>query len=119
MRSKSRRFRKARLCDDLQPSSCNDTPCEIVERLAERGMHGGRLFRGQYLLSPGLELFGRHAAASSGNIERPAEMLARVAQPDTHAVMRAYLVIERADVGQLLRQRRLGFDGAAIETPPD
>ena len=64
----------------------------------KRSMHAGRIVRGQDLLPPGLERRSRRAAALGRDVERPAEMLARMAKPDAQAVMAADLIIERADM---------------------
>ena len=58
----------------------------------------------------------RRARTRGGGIERPAEMLARVAQPDVEAVMREHFTVERADQRQLFaeRRRRLAAAGSQI-----
>src|SRR6202000_733927 len=60
-----------------------------------------------------------HAAEGCRDIQRPAEMFARMAKADAQAVMRADLVVETADEGELLRQRRRGFGGPALQLPAD
>ena len=42
-------------------------------------------------------------------------MFARVAQTDTQTVVTTDFIIERADVAELLRQRRRGFGGSALK----
>ncbi len=55
-------------------------------------------------------------AACGGGVQRPAEMLARVAQPDFEAVKAEHFAVERADERQLFseRRRRLAFAGRKI-----
>ena len=67
-------------------------------------MHAGGILGGENLLPPGFQRQRRRAAALRGNFQRPAEVLARMAKTDTQPVMAANLVIERADIVELLRQ---------------
>ena len=67
-------------------------------------------------MPPALERQHRRATVCCRDVERPAEMLARMAKPDTQAVMTADFVIERADIAELLGQRRRGFGNAGFET---
>src|SRR6478735_11051429 len=82
-------------------------------------MHVDRIFRGQNFLSPGFDRGGRRSAALRRDVERPAEMLAGMTKPDAQTVMAADLIIERADIADLLRQRRHGFSSAGIQPAPD
>src|ERR1700759_5670115 len=82
-------------------------------------MHASGIFRGENACTPRLQLFGRHATEVSGDIQRPTEMLSRMTQTDTHAVVRADLVIEAADEGKLLRQRGRLLGDAALQLPAD
>ena len=70
----------------------------------KRAMHAVRIVRCQNLLPPGLQRRGRRAAASRRDLERPAEMFARMAQADAQAVVAADLVIERADIARAARR---------------
>src|SRR2546423_9144729 len=97
-RSGSPRRRRAWACAVLRLNSCSGTPCKVVIRLAKRSVHARRLVRGQNLLPPVLQRRRRRTAAEGGNVERPAEMLARMAQADAQAVEPADFVIERADM---------------------
>jgi hypothetical protein len=77
------------------------------------------IVRCQNALAPGLEPHGRRAAASGCNLERPAEMLARMAKADAQAIVTANFIIERADIFELLRQRRRGFGYSGFEAAAD
>src|SRR5579859_7321726 len=96
----------AGVCGVRRPMSCSSTPSKIVERVREPLTNPRRILGSQDFLPPGFQLLGRRPADAGGGIERPAEMLARMAQPNAHPIMRANLVIERADIAELLRQRR-------------
>ena len=61
----------------------------------------------------------RRARCQLARIKRPAKMFARMTKSHAHAVMRADLVIEAADKGELLRQRRRLLRAAALELPTD
>src|SRR5258707_15331139 len=76
-------------------------------------MYAGRLFRCQDLLSPIPELRCRRAAALGRDFQRPTEMLARMLEPDAQPVKAADFIIERADMFELLGERRrlLGCPG--------
>src|ERR1700736_4679553 len=91
--------------DVLRRRSCSSTPCKVVECIFKRAMHAGRLVRCQNLLSPVLQRRRRRAAAQGCDFQRPAEMLARMAKADPQSIMAADLIIERADVFELLGQR--------------
>jgi len=67
-------------------------------------MHAVRIFRRQNFFPPGFERSGRRTAALGRDLQRPAEMLARMAKTDAEPVVAANLVIERADIVELLRQ---------------
>jgi len=82
-------------------------------------MHSVRIVGCQNLLSPGLKLRRRRAAALGGNFQRPAEMLAGMAKTDAQSIMRANVIIERAELGELLGQRGRGFGDAGFEAAPD
>ena len=77
---------------------------------------------------------GRRAGRRGGGIERPAEMLARMAQPDIDAVMREHFVVERADrarvdrsaaaalrafAGRQVTGELAGKPGPALRAAPD
>src|ERR1700752_3959167 len=68
-------------------------------------MHASWLFGSEDALAPIPELHSRHPAVMRGRIERPAEMLSRVTQPDAQAVMAAYFFVERADMPELFGER--------------
>src|ERR1700676_3437152 len=101
--------------DVLRRRSCSSTPCKVVECIFKRAMHAGRLIRCQDLLSPGPERRRRRAAAEGCDLQRPTEMLARMAKADPQSVMAAHLIIERADVFELLGQRGCGFSQAGFK----
>src|SRR5690349_10980271 len=106
-------------CVVLRQTSCSSTPCKIVERVVERPLDLGRILRGEDFFAPGLELLGRDAAACSSHLERPGEMLSRMAQADAQAVMAADLVMERADQPELQWKGRCGLGLAACKAAPD
>src|SRR5690242_8614464 len=106
-------------CDVPRPNSCSSTPCKIVKGFAQRLVHATGLLGRQDLLPPGLQLPGRNAAGISRDIERPAEMLSRMTQPNAQAVVTADFVIERADVTELLGQCGRGFGCATFKAPAD
>ena len=60
------------------------------------GEYISRIFRGQDARAPALQLLLRHASERRGDIQRPAEMFARMAKADAQTVMRADLVVETA-----------------------
>src|SRR5882724_9541528 len=99
--------------------SCSSTPCEIIERVLERSMHAVRILRCQNPLPPVLERLRRRAAALRCDLQRPAEMLARVLEPDAQPVMTAHFIVEGADVVELFGQRRRGFGLSAFEPAAD
>src|SRR3954466_9831241 len=99
--------------------SCSGAPCKVVISFAKRSLHAGGFFRRQDLLPPIPERPGRRAAAMGRNIERPAEMLARMAKPDAQAVVPADFVIERADIFELLGKRGRGLGYAGFEPASD
>src|SRR5689334_20119775 len=105
--------------DVLRLTSCGSAPREVIECILQRAMHADRIFRGQNFLSPGLDRGGGRPAALCRDVEGPSEMLAGMAKPDAQAIMNADLIIERADIAELLRQRRYGFDGTGIQPAPD
>src|ERR1700754_2423733 len=82
-------------------------------------MHTGRLFGGEEALAPVFQLRCRPPAVMRSRIERPAEMLSGVTQPNAQAVMAAYFFIERADVRELLGKRRHLFEDAGLEPAAD
>src|SRR5262245_38700704 len=82
-------------------------------------MNGLRILAGEDLLAPGFQLLSRRAAEASRNIERPAEMFARMPQADAQAIEIADTLIERADVVELLAERRSGFFCPTLEAPAD
>src|SRR6185369_12586220 len=95
--------------DVLRLTSCGSTPCKIVERVLERSMHPVRILRCQNVLPPALQLRGRRAAALRRDLQRPAEMFSCVLQANTQAVMAADLIVERADMAELLGKVRGGL----------
>ena len=54
-----------------------------------------------------LETLGRYASGAGGGFERPAEMLARVAQADARPMVGEHFVIEGGDEEQLLGETRI------------
>src|SRR5882757_11413947 len=99
--------------------SCSSTPCKIIECVLERSMDAVRLLRRQDPLPPGLERLRRRATALRCDLQRPAEMLARVLEPDAQSVMAAHFIIERADMAELFGQRRRGFGLSAFKPAAD
>src|SRR5208282_6578922 len=57
----------------------------------------------------------RRPRTRGGGGERPAEMLARVAQSDVEAVMREHFAVERADQRQLFAERRRRLAAAGFQ----
>ena len=57
----------------------------------------------------------RRARGRGGGIERPAEMLARMTEPDGAAVMREHFAVERADQRKLFAERRRRLAAAGFE----
>src|SRR4051794_28467066 len=82
-------------------------------------MHSGRVLSGQKFLPPGLENFRRASAAPRRNVERPAEMFTCVTKTDAQAVMLEQVVIKGAYKGELLEQRRWGFNSSAVKASSD
>src|SRR3954468_5851782 len=82
-------------------------------------MDEARILQGEDLLSPGFQLLGRRAAGIGCYIERPAEMLPRMPQPDAQAVEGADALIERADIAKLRVERRGGFRRPALQASAD
>ena len=82
----------------------------------QRPLHLRGIGRGEDVLPPALEDIARRGAARGRDIERPAEMLAGVAQANASAVMRDDLVVEPAQVGELIAERRRRLVVAASET---
>src|SRR3981189_1768056 len=74
-----------------------------------------RILRRQNFLPPDFERFRRCAAIFGGDLERPAEMLARVLEPDAQTVMAADFIIERANVAELFGERRCGLGLSGFE----
>src|SRR5882757_6733361 len=99
--------------------SCCSTPCKIIECVLERSMHAVRILRCQNPLPPGLERLRRRAAALRRDFQRPAEMLARVLEPDTQPVMAAHFIVEGADMAKLFGQRRRGLGLATFKPAAD
>ena len=73
--------------------------------VGEPPAHFGRIVRGQHMRARGLELLRRDACGLRRRIERPAEMLARMAHADARAVMDQHFLVERADQIELLGER--------------
>src|SRR4051794_23593206 len=82
-------------------------------------MDEARILRGEDLLAPGFQLLGRRAARIGCDIERPAEMLPRMPQPDAQAIEGADALIERADIAKLRLERRGGFRCSALQAAAD
>ena len=82
-------------------------------------MHPVRILRSQNVLPPALELRSRRAAALRGDLQRPAEMFSRVLQTDTQTVVTVDLIVERADMAELLGQVRHSLYLAGLELAPD
>ena len=78
-----------------------------------------RIVGGQHALAVSLEEADRRARGLGGGIERPAEMLARMAAADGDAVMREHLVVELDDDGELRRERRRALAPAGCEIAGD
>ena len=85
--------------DVLRLVSCSSTPCKIVECVLKRSMHACRLVGGQDRLTPVLQARGRGTAVLGGDFQRPAEMFARMPEPDAQAVMAQDRIVERAGYG--------------------
>ena len=67
-------------------------------------MHAVRILCRQNLLPPALQRLIRRAAALGGDLQGPAEMLARVLESDAQPVMAADLVVERTHMRKLLEE---------------
>ncbi len=75
-------------------------------------MHAVLIVRRQYFLPPALERQRRRAAVLGGDLQRPAEMFARMAKADAQSIVAANVIVERADMFELLGKRWRGFDVA-------
>src|SRR5260370_11159897 len=106
-------------CDVLRLKSCSSAPSKVVERILKRSMHAVRIVRCQNFLAPGLERQRRRAAASRCDFQRPAQMFARMAKADAQSIVTANFIIERADIFELLRERRRRFGDAGFDAAPD
>src|ERR1700733_9312508 len=99
--------------------SCGSAPCKVAKCIMQRTMHAIGILGSQNLLPPGLANSRRRATDFRRNVQRPAEMLARMAKPDTQAIMADDFVVERADVFQLIGQRRRGFRDSSFQAASD
>ena len=79
---------------------------ERIECLGEQTQHGRRIGRGQHAAAPSFEEVFWRAGECRRRIERPAEMFARVAQPEFDAVEAEHFAVERAGERELLAERR-------------
>ena len=70
-------------------------------------------------MPPALQGRSRRAAVLGGNFQRPAEMLARVPEPNAQAVMAADLIVERSDMVELLGKRRRRFRNSTFQLAGD
>src|SRR6185437_14046314 len=92
---------------------------EIVVGFGEQALRLARLFGGEYARAMRFQRLGRSARRGGGAIERPAEMLARMAATDAHTVMRDHLVVKRGGDGMLLCERRRVLAHAGLEEARD
>ena len=81
--------------------------------------HGGWIVGGEHALALGPQQFGRRVRSFGSGIERPAEMLASMAQAYAQAVVRKQFVVELVDQGELNRERGRCFAATAVKTARD
>src|SRR6516164_4889104 len=105
--------------DFRRPNSCGGAPGKIVKGMPKRSMHVLRIVRCQDPLAPALEFRCRRPAVLGCNLQRPAEMLARVTQSHAQPVVPANLFIEDADMVELLGKRWRGFNHSCLEAASD
>src|SRR3569833_1230482 len=106
MRAASRRWRSAMYRTRLERGgSCGGAPGEIVESFGEKPACFRGLLGGEHAHAVMFEPVGRNAGGVGGTVERPAEMLARMATADRRAVMLDHLVIHGARQRVLLGER--------------
>ena len=67
--------------------------------------HGGWIVGGKHAFTLGPQQLGRRIRGFGGSIERPAEMLAGMARPNSQAVVGEQFVVEFIDDGELGRER--------------
>src|ERR1043166_9105783 len=77
--------------------------------------HNGRLGRGEDLRARAFEKVERRACGVCGDLEGPAQVLARMTQTDLPAVMIEDVVIKRGQEFALAREARLGLAPASGE----
>src|SRR5215467_15244222 len=96
----------------LRPWSCRGPPRQRRVGIGEATSGLGRLLGSQHPATPVFEQVTRSTDGDRSRIERPTEMLARMAQSDAKAMVREHLLIEGGDQGKLLTQRRRSFADA-------
>ena len=70
-------------------------PAKAVERIGKMAAHCGGLLGGQHAIAVRLQQCLGNAGCLGRGVERPAEMLARVAPSDRNAVVGEHLVVQR------------------------
>src|SRR5580700_8183396 len=80
-----------------------------IERLRKQTQHESGIGRGEHVASMHFEDFRRRARGLSRNIERPAQMLARMTEADLDTIEAKGFAIKRAHERKLLAERRLRF----------
>src|ERR1041385_6600904 len=103
----------------LRPGSCGGAPCKVAERVVQGTMHATRIFRGQNSLPPGFKTARRRAADLRRHVQRPAEMFAGVTKTDAQAVVADDVIIQRADISELIGERWRRLGDSALQTPSD
>src|SRR5579862_5099729 len=78
-----------------------------IERLGKKAKHESGIGRGEDAGALSLERIG--AGRSGGDVERPAEVFARVAQTDFDAVKAKRFAVQRAHQRELFAKRRRRF----------
>jgi len=89
-----------------RPLHAGTWSAKCVERLREAGLHDRGIGGGEHAPRCALRRCSRRARARGRSVERPAKVLARVAQPDIDAVVHKYFFVERADQRQLMLRAR-------------
>src|SRR3954469_5404711 len=91
------------------PSSRGRPPGEIREGIRQAALDGARFLRGEHMCAPLLQEGVGDAGCLGGRVERPAEMLAGMAQTDPQPVMGEELLVEIGYDRELAVERRRGF----------
>src|SRR5665213_1905015 len=97
------------------PGSCGGPPCKFVIGVGEQAARLSRLFGREHAGAVIFEKINRHAGGRRRGIERPSQVLARVASANRQPMMGEHLVVERVDQRELLRKRRRALSPAGRE----